>query len=84
MNHYELQLKRRLGLIRDELRRLMIHQAVHARMTWPEPLAETFEWVCHWCGHRNRGTDSSLFCENCETPRGALEPNQGVPYVIVD
>jgi rubrerythrin len=28
-----------------------------------------WEWVCKWCGHVNRGTDSSLFCEKCETPR---------------
>jgi hypothetical protein len=28
-----------------------------------------WEWTCRWCGHRNRGTDSSLHCEQCGTPR---------------
>jgi hypothetical protein len=28
-----------------------------------------WEWTCRWCGHANRGTDSSLFCEKCGTPR---------------
>jgi hypothetical protein len=29
-----------------------------------------WEWICKHCGHSNRGTDSSLLCENCSTPRG--------------
>lgn len=32
-------------------------------------LATGWEWVCRHCGHVNRGTDSSLFCEACGTPR---------------
>lgn len=28
-----------------------------------------WEWKCRWCGHQNRGTDSSLFCEQCGTNR---------------
>jgi len=28
-----------------------------------------WEWTCRHCGHVNRGTDSSLLCEKCGTPR---------------
>jgi rubrerythrin len=31
--------------------------------------ATGWEWTCRHCGHVNRGTDSSAFCEKCETPR---------------
>jgi hypothetical protein len=24
-----------------------------------------WEWICRLCGHTNRGTDSSHFCEKC-------------------
>ena len=28
-----------------------------------------WEWTCRWCGHTNRGTDSSRFCEQCGASR---------------
>ncbi len=28
-----------------------------------------WEWTCRWCGHVNRGTDSSRICEKCEAQR---------------
>jgi rubrerythrin len=34
------------------------------------PAAHWTSWKCRHCGHVNRGTDSSLFCESCGTPRG--------------
>lgn len=24
-----------------------------------------WEWTCRYCGHTNRGTDSTHFCESC-------------------
>ncbi len=33
-------------------------------------LVGNWQWTCRHCGHVNRGTDSSLFCESCGTPRG--------------
>lgn len=34
-----------------------------------DTLLTVWAWKCRFCGHANRGTDSSLFCEKCETPR---------------
>jgi MMP 1-O-methyltransferase len=34
------------------------------------PLMSTgWEWVCRWCGHTNRGTDSCYLCEKCGIAR---------------
>jgi hypothetical protein len=32
-------------------------------------LTEGWEWICRWCGHMNRGTDSSHFCEKMWKPK---------------
>ena len=46
MYEYERRLQLRLSAIRDELRRLLIHQEVHSRMDWPEePSPERFRLV---------------------------------------
>lgn len=39
-------------------------------MTTLKRLRDTgWEWTCRWCGHVNRGTDSTLFCEKCGATR---------------
>ena len=39
------------------------------RLGCDERAAWDWSWKCRFCDHRNRGTDSSLLCEKCETPR---------------
>jgi rubrerythrin len=39
------------------------------RCTLGGAMSTGWEWTCKWCGHVNRGTDSSLLCEKCGTPR---------------
>ncbi len=67
-NYYSGKLVKKVESLAAYLDVMMQHQCRMAENL--DLLAALWTWWCKHCSHINRGTDSSLLCEACGTPRG--------------